>query len=226
MERSSIQIFKDLVHNLNTDPQHCNYTMQHVLALVKTSYQQDTSVHSGALLLFIMWQYIEEDQLKFIEFAKTFCSYDDEIMLKMMSESITKEELIAIKEKQHLEHYLNYCNETAAHLIYDETLYTPVFLPAYLIKNEVKYAHIRGEEDEGLICTFVSLAHANGYTKDVETCIKQAKDFYEYNKAGNTPIFESVEHFFVRPIILTKEDYENMEIFMEDKDKGKEDKKN
>lgn len=218
MEKDSVQIFKDLVHNLNTDAANCNYTMQHILALAKSSYQMDTSIHSGALLLFLMQQFVDEDQPKFIEFAKTFCNFDDEIMLKLMSSTIQKEELIKIKQKEHLDHYLKYCNETASHLIYDDLLYTPVYLPAYIINNEIKFAHIRGEEDAGLVCTFVSLAHANGFVKDVETCLVQAKDFYEYNKMGKTPIFESIEHYFVKPILLTKEDYDSMEIFMESKE--------
>lgn len=218
MEKDSKTIFKELVHNLNTDPTNCNYSMQHILALAKSSYQKDTSIHSGALLLFLMLQFVEEDQVKFIEFAKTFCNYDDEIMLKLMCSNIKKEELITIKQRQHLDHYLKYCNEVASNLIYDDELYTPVYLPAYIINNEVKFAHIRGEEDAGLICTFVSLAHANGFVKDVETCLTHAKDFYEYNKVGNTPIHESVEHYFVKPILLTKDDFNNVEIYMEAKE--------
>ena len=217
MERDSVQIFKDLVHNLNTNKANCDYTMQHILALAKSSYQKDTSVHSGALLLFLMQQFVDEDHPKFIEFAKTFCSFDDEIMLKLMSGLIKKEELIKIKQKEHLSHYLKYCNETTSNLIYDDILYTPVYLPAYIINNEVKYAHVRGEENAGLVCTFVSLAHANGFVKDVDTCIAHAKDFYEYNKAGKTPIFESVEHYFVKPVLLTHKDFNEIEIFMEEK---------
>ena len=218
MEKNSIQIFKELVHNLNTNPANCNYTMQHILALAKSSYQKDTSVHSGALLLFLMQQFVEEDQPKFIEFAKTFCSVDDEIMLKMMSSTIKKEEFIKIKQKEHFDHYLKYCNETTSHLIYDDLVFMPVYLPAYVINNEIKFAHVRGEEDAGLVCTFVSLANANGFVKDVETCLTHAKDFYEYNKAGKTPIFESIEHYFAKPVLLTIEDYNNMEIFMEEKE--------
>ena len=216
MEQNSKKVFIDLVHDINTNPSS-TVTMQHVLALAKASYQKDTSIHSGALLLFLMTQFVEEDQPNFIKFASTFASIDDQIMLKLMSETITKEELIKIKQKEHLTHYLNYCNETARNLIFDDQLYTPVYLPAYIINNEVKYAHIRGEENAGLVCTFVSLAHANGFVKDVDTCIKNASDFYEYNKFGKTPIFESVEHYFVKPILLTHKDYNDVDIYMESK---------
>lgn len=214
MSKSSQDILIDLMYKINHE-ENCPYTMSSILALCRESYQKDTTMHSGAMLLFLMQQFVEEDIEKFIAYASTFASVDDQIMLKLLSAKITKEELIKIKQKDHLTHYLNYVNETVEHMFYDTSIYQAVYLPAYLINNEVKYAHIRGQEDAGLVCTFVSLNHANGFTKSFKQCKQHAIDFYEYNKAGNTPIYESIEHFFVKPLLILKEEFDALEIYNE-----------
>lgn len=217
MNKDSKSILVELMYRINHE-ENCPYTMNSVLALCKETYQKDTSIHSGALLLFLMQQFVEEDIEKFIQFASTFASIDDQVMLKLLSAKISKEELIEIKRKNYLEHYLKYVNETVEHMFYDTSLYQVVYLPAYLINNEVKYAHIRGEEDAGLVVTFVSLSHANGFTKSFQQAKQLALDFYEYNKAGHTPIHESIEHYFIKPLLILKEEFDNIEIHQEARD--------
>lgn len=217
MSKDSKSILIDLMYRINHESD-CPYSMSSVLALCKEMYQKDTSIHSGALLLFLMQQFVDEDTEKFIQFVSTFANIDDQVMLKLLSSTITKEELIKIKQKDYLDHYLKYVNETVEHMFYDTSLYQAVYLPAYLINNEVKFAHIRGQENEGLVVTFVSLAHANGFTKSFSKAKELAQDFYEYNKAGNTPIHESIEHYFIKPLLILKEEFDALEIYNESKE--------
>ncbi|MBE6113808.1 MAG: hypothetical protein E7191_01865 [Erysipelotrichaceae bacterium] len=212
---SSQEILIRLIRQLYAN-KDCAYSMKDILAVCRELYQKDLSVHGGSLLLFLMQQFVDEDIEKYIEFIATFATVDDQVMLKFLSGKISKDEIANMREKGHLKHYLNYVNETVSHMFYDTDLYQAVYLPAYLIKDEIKFAHVRGEENAGLVVTFVSLQHANGFTKNYEDAVEYAKDFYEYNKAGNTPIYGSVEVFFVKPLLIRKQEFEALEIYKED----------
>lgn len=211
--QNSAILFKKLVNKLLTNPDSCDYNMTHILALAKDTYQKDLQVNSGAILYFLMQQFVFEDQDNFIKYAKAFASVDDITLLEMLSGKISKTQLADIIHKGHLKHYLEYINEASKQAIYDESLYALIYIPCYFINNEIKYVHVRGEANAGLVCTFVSLDHANGFCKDFKTAYEHAIDFYNYNLAGNTPIAANLEHFFIKPIMIKKADFDNIEIF-------------